>query len=134
MGLSPAATDHYLAVFNGRPVGMVQTYLVADYPKHAKLMSISDAATAGVDILIGEAELTGQGLGTEVLERFVMEIVFRRPGTMSCVADPDTRNVASLRAFEKAGFRIVRTFVDPSDGQRRAVVLPDCQGAHKEPR
>ena len=118
-------TDHYLFLLDGRPVGMVQTYLVSDYPEHAALMGISDTTSAGVDILIGEAELTGKGLGTDVLERFVSEVVFARPETTSCIADPDVRNIASVRAFEKAGFRVVRTFLDPKDGQTRAIVRRD---------
>jgi RimJ/RimL family protein N-acetyltransferase len=118
-------TDHYLVLLDRRPVGMLQTYLVFDYPDHATNMGISDIATAGADILIGEVELTGKGLGTEALRRFVSEIVFARPETTSCIADPDVRNVASVRAFEKAGFRVVRTFLDPTDGQTRAVVQRD---------
>lgn len=118
-------TDHYVAVLDGRPVGMVQTYLVSDYPEHAKLMGISDAATAGVDILIGEEELTGQGLGTVILCRFVDEIVFARPETTSCIADPSAENIASIRAFERAGFHVVSTHVDPADGQTRALVRRD---------
>jgi len=115
-------TDHYLVLLDERPVGMLQTYLVSDYPTYAELIGISDSATAGVDILIGEEELTGLGLGTEVLRRFVDDVVFARPETTSCVADPDERNVASLRAFEKAGFHVERTFVDPDDGQTHAFV------------
>jgi aminoglycoside 6'-N-acetyltransferase len=118
-------TDHFLVLADGRPVGMVQTYLVSDYPEHAELMGISDSATAGVDILVGEEELIGQGLGTEILRRFVSEVVFARRATKSCIADPDVTNVASVRAFEKAGFRVLRTFLDPKDGQTRAIVRRD---------
>jgi RimJ/RimL family protein N-acetyltransferase len=128
-------TDHYIVVLDGRPIGMLQTYLAVDYPEHAKLMRISDAATAGVDILIGEPELTGLGLGTEILRRFVSEVVFARPETTSCIADPDVANVASVRAFKKAGFRVVRDFLDPSDGQTRVLVRLDrAQGAQRAPR
>ena len=31
-------TDHYLVLLDGRPVGMLQTYLVADYPAYAELI------------------------------------------------------------------------------------------------
>jgi aminoglycoside 6'-N-acetyltransferase len=128
-------TDHYIAVLDGGPVGMVQTYLVSDYPQYAKLIGIDGAATAGADILIGEGELTGQGLGTEILRRFVSEIVLARPETTACVADPDVDNIASIRAFEKAGFHIVRTFNDPTDGQTHALVRRDrAQGAQSAPR
>jgi RimJ/RimL family protein N-acetyltransferase len=126
-------TDHYLVLLDGRPVGMVQTYLVSDYPKHAELMGISDSATAGVDILIGEAELIGEGLGTAILERFVSDVVFARPTTASCIADPDVANVASVRAFEKAGFHVAREFYDPKDGQTRALVRLDRPGTRSAP-
>lgn len=118
-------TDHYLVLLDGRSVGMLQTYVVSDYPAYAEQIGISDAATSGVDILIGEEKLTGQGLGTEVLRRFVDDIVFARPETTSCVADPDERNLASVRAFEKAGFHVERTFIDPDDGQTHALVRRD---------
>ena len=75
---------------------------------------------AGVDLFLAEEELTGKGLGTEVLRRFVRDVVFARPETSACVAGPDARNAASLRAFEKAGFRRVRDFLE--DGRLHALV------------
>jgi len=42
--------------------------------------------------------------------------------TLACTADPDVKNTASLRAFEKAGFRAVREFVDPDDNELHALV------------
>jgi len=119
-------TDHYIVLLDGRPVGMLQTYVVIDHPEYAAVIDVADAGTAGADILIGEVELTGQGLGTEILRRFVSEVVFARPEITSCVADPDVANVASVRAFEKAGFHTVREFVeDPGDGQVHVLVRRD---------
>jgi RimJ/RimL family protein N-acetyltransferase len=115
-------TDHYIVVLDGRPIGMLQTYVVADYPEYAAAVGIADRQTAGTDILVGIEELTGKGIGTEILRRFTTDVVFARPETTSIVADPDSRNVASVRAFEKAGFRLVREFVDPSDGQTHALM------------
>lgn len=115
-------TDHYLVVVDARPVGMVQTYLVSDYPEHAENMRVSDSSAAGVDILIGEEKLTGRGLGTEIIRRFVAQIVFSRAATLCCIADPAVANIASIRAFEKAGFRIVSKHIDPADGLVHAVV------------
>lgn len=117
-------TDHYLALLDGEPFGMVQTYLLADYPDYAALIGEGEGA-AGVDLFIGEESMTGRGFGTEMLERFVDEIVFARPETTAATADPDVRNKASMRAFEKAGFRSVREFVDPSDGHVHALVRRD---------
>ena len=117
-------TDLYLALLDEQPISFVQTYLVSDYPDYAALIGVGEGV-AGVDLLIGDEELTGQGIGTEVLNRFVEEVVFSSPSTIGCVADPDVLNVASIRAFEKAGFRVVKEFVDPEDGELHALVRRD---------
>jgi RimJ/RimL family protein N-acetyltransferase len=80
---------------------------------------------AGIDLFIAEEALTGQGLGTEVIRRFVHDVVFARLDLTACVADPESANVASLRAFEKAGFRRVKEFVDPEEGTSNVLVRFD---------
>jgi aminoglycoside 6'-N-acetyltransferase len=117
-------TDLYVLLLGGRPSGFVQTYRLSDYPAYAALVGAEEGA-AGVDLFISEPELTSKGIGTRVLRRFVEEIVFSRPATTHCLADPDVRNVASLRAFEKAGFRVVTTFFDPEDRYMHALVRLD---------
>jgi RimJ/RimL family protein N-acetyltransferase len=117
-------TDLYLILLDDRPAGFIQAYLVSDHPEFAELVGVG-AGVAGVDLFIAEEELTGKGLGTEVLRRFVDDVVFAEPGTVACIADPDVRNVASIRAFEKAGFRRVGEFVDPNDGENHALVRLD---------
>jgi RimJ/RimL family protein N-acetyltransferase len=117
-------TDLYLALLDSEPVGFVQTYLVADYPEYAALVGAEPGA-AGVDLFIADEQRTGKGLGTDLLRRFVDEVVFATPSTTHCIADPEVDNTASIRAFEKAGFRLVRRLVDPSDGTRHALVRRD---------
>lgn len=114
-------TDMYIALLDEEPIGFVQTYLCSDYPDYAALVGAGEGV-AGVDLAIGDESLTGQGIGTEILRRFVDDVVFARETTIACLADPDSRNVASIRAFEKAGFRVVREFLDPEDGQMHALV------------
>jgi aminoglycoside 6'-N-acetyltransferase len=104
-GLDPS--DHYLIVLDGRPVGMIETYLVSDFPEWDEIVE-AGKGVAGVDLFIGEEDLTGQGLGPRVLEAFARDVVFARPETHACVAAVDEENRPSLRAFEKAGFRYVR--------------------------
>jgi aminoglycoside 6'-N-acetyltransferase len=115
-------TEHFIVLLDGRPIGMVQTYVVADFPEYARTVGVPDSDTAGVDILIGVEELTGRGIGARILQSFVGEVVFGRPGATSCVADLDAANVASMRAFEKAGFRAVREVVDPDSGRLHTLV------------
>ena len=100
------ATVYYLIVVDGRPVGLIQTYLVADYPEWEAVVG-PGAGVAGVDLLIGEEGAIGRGLGPRALAQFAREIVFARPETGALVATVEEANRRSWRAFEKAGFRHV---------------------------
>lgn len=102
-------SDHFVILVDDRPIGMIETYLVSDHPEYDALVRVGPGV-AGVDLLIGEQELTGRGIGTEVLCGFVDDVVFARAETHACVAGVDVRNAASLRAFAKAGFAAVRDF------------------------
>jgi RimJ/RimL family protein N-acetyltransferase len=115
-------TDLYMVLLDDVPVGYVQTYLVSDHPEYAALVDVGEGV-AGVDLLIGEEGLTGQGLGTEMLRRLVDDIVFAEPTVTACIADPAAKNIPSVKAFEKAGFRVVREFVE--DGEVHALVRRD---------
>ncbi len=59
----------------------------------------------GLDVMIGAADLVGKGIGTEIVDRFISEIL--RPGreVIEVIADPDPANLGAIRAFEKCGFR-----------------------------
>jgi aminoglycoside 6'-N-acetyltransferase len=100
-------TDQYVIVLGGRPAGMIQTYLASHDPDCGAIVR-AGPGVAGVDLLVGEEDLIGAGLGPRVLAQFVREIVFADPGTMACVATVEEGNRRSWRAFEKAGFRHVR--------------------------
>jgi aminoglycoside 6'-N-acetyltransferase len=104
-------SDHYLIVLGERPVGMIQTYLVHDHPDWEELVHVG-RDVAGVDLLLGEPDVVGRGLGPLVLETFSRDVVFARPATRAVVAGVDVENRRSLRAFEKAGFRPVRDYVE----------------------
>lgn len=101
------STRQFAIVFNGRPVGMIQTYRVSDYPEWDEIVQVGDGV-AGVDLLIGEADLVGRGLGPRILTEFARDVVFADPETTACVATVEEANRRSWRAFEKAGFRHVR--------------------------
>ena len=100
-------TDHYLIVLDGRPIGMIQTYLVADYPEWEEIVQVGDGV-AGIDLLIGEADQVGRGLGPRILAEFACDVVFASTEITACVATVEEPNRRSWRAFEKAGFVHVR--------------------------
>jgi aminoglycoside 6'-N-acetyltransferase len=99
-------TRYFVIVLDGRPVGMIQTYLLGDEPDWAALVG-EEADAAGVDLLIGEEDAVGRGLGPRVLQQFAREIVFANPETNAVVATVEEANRRSWRAFEQAGFRHV---------------------------
>lgn len=106
-----AGTDpihSYIASVAGRPLGYVQTYRVADFPDYAASLGEFGGAVA-IDVLIGEVEYTGRGLGPRVIAAAVAELVFPTSDAEACVATPRADNTASLRAFAKAGFTLVRS-------------------------
>ena len=86
---------------------MIQTYRVEDHPDWQRLVQVGDDV-AGVDLLIGEPELVGHGLGARVLTAFARDVVLADPATNAIVATVEEANRRSWRAFEKAGFRHVR--------------------------
>jgi RimJ/RimL family protein N-acetyltransferase len=100
------ATRHFVIVVDGAPVGLIQSYRLGDEPEYAA--EIGELEGAGVDLLIGDADRTGHGLGSEVIDAFVTHVVFQEAGVERCVAGPDVRNARSIGAFRRAGFRWVR--------------------------
>ncbi len=116
-------SDHYVIVVDGRDAGMIQTYLAADYPEWGAFVDDPERV-AGVDLLIGEEQLIGRGLGAAILERFTREIVT----APACAATVDPANRRSWRAFEKAGFRHVRD-VEEDGRPHRLLRLDRTAGA-----
>lgn len=108
-GVDP--TDHYLIVVDGTPAGMIETYLVSDHPEWEAIVPVGEGV-AGVDLLLGDAALTGRGLGPRVLEQFARDVVFANPEIDAVVAAVEEENRRSWRAFEKAGFRYVRDVLE----------------------
>jgi aminoglycoside 6'-N-acetyltransferase len=93
----------FVIELDGRPAGVIQTYLTVDYPDWIGAQD----GVAGVDLFIADEELIGQGLGPRILTEFTRVIVFADPAATACATSPEVVNKASIRAFEKAGFRRV---------------------------
>jgi RimJ/RimL family protein N-acetyltransferase len=129
LGVDP--TDNYVILVDGRPVGMIQTYLIADYADYDAILQVGPDV-AGVDLFIGEVELTGRGLGSDVLRRFARDVVFARPETTACVAGVEPGNAASLGAFANAGFRPVRDYEE--EGRPHRLLRLERGGVFSRPR
>jgi aminoglycoside 6'-N-acetyltransferase len=110
-------TETFIVELDGRAVGFVQRYLLDDYPQWSTALGVERAA--GIDYLIGVAELTGVGLGPVVVDAFTTS-TFERYAEIDHVAVAvQQANRRSWRALEKAGYE--RVFAgeidsdDPSD-------------------
>ena len=69
-----------------------------------------------IDIMIGELDMVGRGIGSAAI-RMVAEQSLVDAAVPFVIAATRTDNVASRRAFEKAGFQTDREFDDPGYGR-----------------
>jgi RimJ/RimL family protein N-acetyltransferase len=109
----------YMVRVDGADAGYIQVYDLAAFPDYAARVGCERPA-AGIDLFIGEEDLVGRGIGSRIIEAFAREVVFARPGIDTCTASPREGNHASIRAFEKAGFRRWK-LIRPGDGEE-----PEC--------
>ena len=110
-------------------VGLVQRYLLADEGALRTTLAPTGVPldAFGIDYLIGDPHLTGRGVGTSMIDRFVSESWDRYPGCAACVVAVHQDNRPSWRALERAGFtrvwggRLVSD--DPSDAGPQVAYL-----------
>jgi aminoglycoside 6'-N-acetyltransferase len=114
-------TEHFMIRWDGQPIGFIQRYLIDDNPdwKQALTAAAVPEPALGLDYLIGREDLLGQGLGPDIIDRFVRDAWRRYPHAVAAVADVDPDNRRSWRALEKCRFHRVWSGTidsdDPSD-------------------
>jgi aminoglycoside 6'-N-acetyltransferase len=114
----------YLIQSEGVPIGWIQWYRWRDFPEHAAQLG-ADKKAAGIDLAIGEIEMTGRGLGPAVIREFGMNYIFAHDDVDAIVADPSATNTRSVGAFRKAGFNNVATVQLSDEAFARHVVRLD---------
>lgn len=93
----------WVAEHDGDAIGYVQDYAVDVDDDLAVRVQLPGAVA--FDYLIGEPELIGQGLGTQMLASFLRTVLLPdHPSAPWFVASPDAHNTASLRVLDKLGF------------------------------
>lgn len=93
----------FIICSNQSLVGYIQIYNAYDFPR-SKTLSGLPANLGAFDIFIGEAAALQQGLGSKAILEFL-----RVHGNQysHIFADPDSNNIAAVKAYEKAGFKKV---------------------------
>ena len=115
--LDSAHSRPLLARLSGRPIGYWELYQAAQDPLAAHYPA--EPADLGVHLLIGEPDCRGIGLGGLLLRVLADAAQRQRPRRL--VAEPDERNLASVRAFAAAGFEPAGTLQLP--GKRATLML-----------
>ncbi|WP_280707845.1 GNAT family N-acetyltransferase [Kitasatospora sp. GP30] len=105
----------YLGLLGGEPISYWEVYQAArdrladHYP--------AGPDDLGVHLLIGPPSARGRGLGAVLIDAVAGELL---RDCARVVAEPDVRNTASVRSFERAGFRRAGELQLP---EKRAVLM-----------
>ena len=110
------ATKAFVILYEDVAIGYIQSYKIREQPAYSACVQITEDA-AGVDLFIGEADYLHRGLGPHILCRFIQHHVFVQPEIMSCLVDPDPQNAAAISAYEKAGFRYLKSVQCPDEAE-----------------
>jgi len=126
---TPPADGCWRAIIeaDGREVGLV----LWQHPTRQELdvAGLTDIPQSAIDIdiIIGEADAVGRGVGSSAI-RLVVDAAFSDPAVPFVMACARLDNLASQRAFAKAGFRKDREFDDVPDGRHVLMVRQRQEG------
>lgn len=111
----PPGQRRAVIVADGRPVGLV----LWQHPSREELdeAGLEDVpeSVVDLDIMIGEVDAVGRGIGPEAIRRVAGEAL-ADPAVPYVIAAVESTNPASRRALEKAGFRHDRDFEETACG------------------
>jgi RimJ/RimL family protein N-acetyltransferase len=113
----PLADGHWRALIetDGRKVGLVLwQHPTRQELDEAGLIDIPESVI-DIDIMIGERTEAGRGVGSAAI-RLVADAMLHDPAVPFVIAATQIDNLASQRAFAKAGFRNDREFDDVPSG------------------
>jgi len=118
---------HAVIVADGTPVGYVCWQRPPRDELEAAGLTDLPEDLVDIDILIGEPECLGLGVGPKALRLLVAKL---REDPLVTFAGLGTSvsNQRAIRAYEKAGFRLFREFEDPECGPCQYLVL-ELRGA-----
>ena len=96
----------FLIVVDGREAGYIQSYRLNDAPEMAVPLALGEDAVAA-DLFIADESLLGRGVGARVVATFYLRMM-EESGLEVGIIDPEVENARAIRAYEKAGFSVLR--------------------------
>lgn len=111
--------EDLVVLLGGRPVGLLQRSVIADYPEDltefSTLVNVPDGAVE-LDYLIADPALRGHGLGARMIAQAVEDTWKASPTVPAVLVAVVAANTASWRALEKAGLqRIAEGAMSPDN-------------------
>ena len=110
--LGSEPTQCYTVLYEGKPIGYIQCARNDDNPQYKEAYGLEDN-TACIDIFIGEEDYLHEGMGSFIITKFLRDVVFVIYDVPTCTIDPEPENTVAIRAYEKVGFRYLRTVWNP---------------------
>jgi ribosomal protein S18 acetylase RimI-like enzyme len=110
-----APESHALIVADGAPVGYLCWQEPAKEELEAAGLTDLPSGLVDIDILIGEAALLGQGIGSRALQVLLARLRSGRAVRFAGLGTSSS-NTNAIRCYGKAGFRLFREFQDPEWG------------------
>lgn len=86
-------------------IGYIQIYNVHDFLRNEIPLNLP-AECGALDIFIGEEDALGKGLGSRSITQFLKLHAQRYSHVF---VDPDAKNIAAIKAYERAGFKKIRS-------------------------
>jgi RimJ/RimL family protein N-acetyltransferase len=97
----------YIALEGKREIGFIQSYHVVSSHADGWWLDEHEAGVFGIDQFLANAEDLGRGLGTAMVNAFLVKL-FSDTAVTRVQTDPDPQNARAIRCYEKAGFHAQR--------------------------
>ncbi len=97
-----ATTKGYIALLGNRPLGFIQSYVVAGSGE-GWWPGESDPGARGIDQFLANAEDLGKGFGSAMVRAFV-DVLFSDASVSKVQTDPAPANERAIRSYLRAGF------------------------------
>lgn len=109
--LRPKGAFPYLVLVDDKPIGLIQYYAVD--PSTSSWLPPLPSHTLGTDQYIGDVNYLGKGYGVKMIQAFIPYLKSMLPDTTTIIVDPDPKNIAAIKCYEKVGFVKLGEFTAP---------------------
>jgi RimJ/RimL family protein N-acetyltransferase len=98
----------YVMCIDGNPIGYIQYYNAYNFPRDNGPLTLETLPKnlAALDLFIGDTNYLGKGLGAPLVTAFLQQHIW--PHFDACFVDPEGDNIAAIKAYQKAGFKIIK--------------------------